>query len=84
MKIDLVFAAVELNGEMNGFEFANWVQRNRPGTPIILAGEGSAQTLALAKAVSMREPFFMKPYKFDEIAIRIKHILMSQMGVWFS
>jgi CheY-like chemotaxis protein len=78
VKIDLVFTDMDLTGDMDGFSLANWLRRNRPATPVLLAIRGTAETIKLADITAAGEPFFIKPYDFGRVAKRIDQILLAR------
>jgi signal transduction histidine kinase len=43
LQVDLVLTDIVMPGALNGLELAVWIQRERPGTPVVLATGYSAQ-----------------------------------------
>jgi CheY-like chemotaxis protein len=68
--IEIVFSDVNMPGDMNGFELAEWVHRQYPDVKVIL-------TSGIAQAVDTDTPLLQKPYDHDDLLARIKKLLMD-------
>jgi DNA-binding NtrC family response regulator len=62
--IDVVFTDVRLPGSINGFALANWLERYRPNTAVIL---GSGYPIDLANVAATGVAAFSKPYDLKAI-----------------
>lgn len=75
--VDLVLAAVDLDGHPNGFALAQWVRLNLPGVKVLLAG--SIETAADAAAELCTEgPHLKRPYERQVVVETIKRLLASR------
>lgn len=69
LKIDVVFAEVQLSGDVDGFVVAQWVRQNHPEVDVILT---SGVTRAAEKAGDLcDEGPLEKPYHPQEVVRRI-------------
>jgi DNA-binding response OmpR family regulator len=69
LKIDVVFAEVQLSGDVDGFVVAQWVRQNHPQVDVILT---SGVTRAAQKAGDLcDEGPLEKPYHPQEVVRRI-------------
>lgn len=68
--IEVVFSDVNMPGEMNGFDLAEWVYRQYPDVKVIL-------TSGAARATDADTPLLQKPYDHDDLLARIKKLLMA-------
>lgn len=66
--IKIVFSDVNMPGDMNGFELAEWVHRQYPDVKVIL-------TSGIARPVDTDTPLLQKPYDHDDLLARIKKLL---------
>ena len=69
LKIDVVFAEVQLSGDVDGFAVAQWVRQNHPKVDVILT---SGVTGAAEKAGDLCDDGpVQKPYHPQEVIRRI-------------
>jgi CheY-like chemotaxis protein len=68
--IEVVFSDVNMPGEMNGFELAEWVHQQYPDVKVIL-------TSGVMQAADPDTPLMQKPYDHDDLLARIKKLLMD-------
>jgi CheY-like chemotaxis protein len=70
-EIDVIFSDVVMPGAKDGFDLAEWVNRNCPSTPIILAsGFPGAHRLG-----NQRQPVLTKPYALSWVEQKITEAL---------
>jgi len=74
--IDLVFSDIVMPGGMNGFELARTIRSRHPKLPILLT-TGYSDAAASAGAAGF--PIVAKPYREDEIARSIEHLLAEPL-----
>ncbi len=71
--VDIVFSDVNLNGKETGHTLARWLERHRPGMPLLLtSGDGAAAGLLNNAA---NHAFVAKPYVLAEISRRLGEML---------
>ncbi len=75
--IDLVLAAVDLDGEMNGFDVAHWVRAHLPTTGVLLAGSVS-KAAHIAAGLCDQGPYLDRPYDPQIVIERIRRLLASR------
>jgi CheY-like chemotaxis protein len=63
--VDVVFADVQIEGDIDGFELAQWIEINYPGVIVIMTSGVAADRHFGAG------PLIEKPYEFDYVAQRI-------------
>jgi len=76
VKIDLVFSDVNMPGDMTGIELAQWIGKNRPSLPVILASADAAKA-DVAQALCANRAFFAKPYDFDVVTASMREIIAA-------
>lgn len=69
--IDLVFTDINLPGEMNGVNLAEWVANNRPGVQVIVTTGGGSNPQLPPTAPSI----LTKPYTGRDLLARVKEVL---------
>lgn len=69
--IDLVFTDINLPGEMNGVNLAEWVANNRPGVQVIVTTGGGSNPQLPPTA----PPILTKPYTGRDLLARVKEVL---------
>ena len=74
--VDLVFTDINLPGEMNGVDLAEWVLSNRPGVRIIVTTGGGSNPQLPPTA----PPLLPKPYTGRDLLARVKEALGAQQG----
>lgn len=79
LSVDLVMSDVDLPGPMDGFALAQWIRREKPGLPVILAGTLARATHAAADLCASG-PMLAKPYDAQILLDRIKRLLSSKTG----
>lgn len=72
--VDLVFAEVDLPGDVGGFALARWIRQERPGVEIILTS-GNAAMARLAADACDRDSFLGKPYSHEQLIRLIRQLL---------
>ncbi|MGO9481874.1 MAG: response regulator [Candidatus Kryptoniota bacterium] len=72
--IDLLLTDVIMPA-MSGTELSNEIIRMRPGTKILFMSGYAADVLAPHKVLDKGIHFLQKPFSFDELAKRVRHIL---------
>lgn len=77
LAVDVVFTDVQMPGERDGFQLAQWVRANRPGLPVLITS-GDAKKAATAKQLCENEPFFAKPYDVAHVVAHIRQLLEKQ------
>lgn len=70
--VDLVFTDIEMPGDLNGIDLAEWVQTNYPNIPVIVTS-GVAAHAAFGLA-----PMIKKPYVLEELQSRIQSALAQE------
>ncbi len=71
--IDLVFTDINLPGEMNGHELADWISGNRPGVKTLITTGRPVERGASPAAGA----FLPKPYTGRDLLDRIKQALAN-------
>lgn len=74
LKVDLVLSNVKMPGAMDGFGLAQWMRKEKPGVPIILAGS-PAKAADAAGDLCEEGPMLAKPYEPQVLLDRIKRTL---------
>lgn len=72
--IDLVFTDVQMPGTLDGFALAQWGRRERPGMKVVLTS-GGAKAAEAARELCADGPLMPKPYAFEHVGQRIRHLL---------
>jgi DNA-binding NtrC family response regulator len=70
--VDLVFADVEIQGEVNGFELAQWIEINYPSVSVIMTS-GVSPDKKYGEG-----PLIEKPYDLDYVRKRIAAVFLSK------
>jgi two-component system, response regulator PdtaR len=71
--VDLVFTDIEMPGAMDGAEFGRRLRAEFPALKLILTSGGSRRPDGGCDA-----PFIAKPYRFAEVARRLKAALIDE------
>ncbi len=71
--VDIVFSDVQMEGQRDGFELAQWVRENKPGLEIILAGT-IARSVKVAGELCDQGPNITKPYEHQQVLEWIKRL----------
>ena len=72
IKIDLVFADVQLGGDINGIELAERIRRDKPETKVlVMSGLPDSE----AEAADKRLPFLRKPFSHGDLTGRVQEAL---------
>ena len=74
--VDIVLADMQTLGE-EGFAFAAWVRKNKPGIRVVLAGTVAA-TARKAGDLCEEEPPIRKPYDHQLVLDRIRRLLAER------
>jgi DNA-binding response OmpR family regulator len=77
-KVDLVLSNVRMPGSMDGFGLAQWMRKEKPGVPIILAGS-PAKAADAAGDLCEEGPMLAKPYEPQALLDRIKRTLAPRV-----
>lgn len=77
IEIDVVFAAAELSGSMDGFSLCQWVQKNLPGTKTMLAGTPKR---AAEVAGELCDEGYQQPYGSELVEHVIRRLLATRPG----
>jgi DNA-binding response OmpR family regulator len=74
--VELVFTDVDMPGEMNGFELAQWVRRQYPDVGVLLTSgvENLGETRGYGRE---HGPVLRKPYALDLVLTHIKRLLLA-------
>lgn len=72
--VDLLFSDVVLPGGMNGFELARAVRRERPALPVLLTS-GYSDAFEAMQGEGLA--FIVKPYRSEDLRLRIGDLLSS-------
>ena len=77
--VDIVFSAVEIGGQPDGFALARWVRTERPGLDVILTGtiEKAADE---AGDLCEEGPHLKKPYEPQHVVDWIKKLRNLRIG----
>ena len=77
IRVDIVFAAVQAPGKLDGFGLARWIRENRSRVKVILAGTVATEA---KEAASLCEegPHLMKPYDPQHLVRQIKRALAAR------
>jgi CheY-like chemotaxis protein len=68
-RIDAIFSDINLPGELGVLALSSWLERHRPGVPLLLtSGEPVPRELA-------GKPFISKPYSLEDIERRLERLL---------
>lgn len=70
--VDVVFADVQIQGEIDGFELAQWIEINYPGVIVIMTS-GVAPDRNFGAG-----PMIEKPYELDYVQKRIAEALQAK------
>ena len=68
----VVFTDIVMPGTMNGFEFAEWVKRTRPGLPVVCTSGYAAVTSGSQAAC---DHFIRKPYQLAAVLVLFQSLL---------
>jgi DNA-binding NtrC family response regulator len=79
VEVDVVFSDIEMPGSMDGFSLSTWIDGNRPGLDVILAGTikravGAAEELC-------EEGALPKPYEPQAVLSSIKKLMAQRHAV---
>jgi DNA-binding NtrC family response regulator len=74
LTVDSVVSDIDLSGSMDGFALAQWMRREKPGLPIILAAT-PARAADVAADLCESGPLLAKPYDAQILLDRIKRSL---------
>jgi DNA-binding response OmpR family regulator len=74
LTVDFVISDVDLSGPMDGFALAQWMRREKPGLPIILAATPERAARAAADLCGSG-PLLAKPYDAQILLDRIRRSL---------
>jgi DNA-binding NtrC family response regulator len=77
VEISVVFSAVELPGDMDGFGLMRLVRERYPETPVILAGT-PARAMDAAAELCKSGPDLAKPYEPQLVLDRIRRLLADR------
>lgn len=77
--IDVVFADVQMPGERDGIDLAQWVRRERPDVKVILTS-GVARAARQAERLCADAPLIAKPYDQEDLQLRIHELLGRQIS----
>ncbi len=78
VSVDIVFADVQMPGDMDGFELARWVRARHPGMRVILTS-GAERSADIAATLCEAGPLLDKPYEPQGVVERIRQ-LMAKAG----
>jgi DNA-binding response OmpR family regulator len=73
--VDLVFSDINLSGELSGHEFARWLGKYHPGTPLLLTS-ADKQAAGVISTGATRS-FLLKPYDLGEVDRRIREMVRA-------
>src|SRR6266568_4025884 len=74
IKIDLVFADVQLGGDINGIELAERIRRDKPEIKVlVMSGFPNIE----AEAADKRLPFLRKPFSLADLTDRVQEALSA-------
>jgi CheY-like chemotaxis protein len=73
LKIDIVFADLELPGPSSGLELARWIRRRHPNVRVIVTS-GVSSSAELAGELCEAGPPIAKPYESDAVVQRIRSL----------
>jgi len=73
LKVDIVFADLELPGPSSGLELARWVRRRHPDVRVIVTS-GVSSSAELAGELCEAGPPIAKPYESDAVVQRIRSL----------
>ncbi len=74
--VDLVLSDVEMP-EVDGFALSQWVQKYRPGLPILLAS-GDKKKSDTAKSLCESDPTFSKPYDLKKVVAYVRNAINAK------
>jgi CheY-like chemotaxis protein len=77
MVVDLVLSDIEMPGNPDGFALAQWVRKNRPKIPIVLAGSDRKKS-DTASELCGNAPFFAKPYDLNRVVVFVRNALQGR------
>jgi DNA-binding response OmpR family regulator len=77
LTVDWVMSDVDLSGPMGGFALAQWLRREKPGLPIILAATPERAAHAAADLCGSG-PLLAKPYDAQVLLDRIRRELSQR------
>ncbi|HYI90418.1 MAG TPA: response regulator [Beijerinckiaceae bacterium] len=73
LKVDIVFADLELPGPSSGLELARWIRRRLPDVRVIVTS-GISSSAELAGELCEAGPPIAKPYESDAVVQRIRSL----------
>ncbi|WP_353475366.1 CheR family methyltransferase [Salipiger sp. H15] len=74
--ISLVFSDIVMPGKLDGFDLAMWVQRERPGIPVVLTSGYQSEVDRLVSSKPGSSPAIVpKPYSLAELAAAVQAAL---------
>ena len=73
--IDVIFSDVRLPGALDGFGLAQWIQRYRPETAVVL---GSGYPVDVAGAKLSDVLFFAKPYDLKAVRSALSDLMQQR------
>lgn len=71
--VDVVFADVNMPGEMNGVGLAHWVRQHHGDLPVLVT-TGARERLNLSDKIPV-EQFVPKPYLLEDIETRLRRFI---------
>ena len=74
-EIDLLFSDVVMPGGMSGYELAQQAAEQRPGLKVLLTSGYTAKTVANNGLARFAAHLLSKPYRKDDLALRIRLVL---------
>jgi DNA-binding NtrC family response regulator len=75
--VDIVLADIQTLGE-EGFAFAAWVRKNKPGIKVVLAGTVAAAARKAGDLCEEEPPPIRKPYDHRLVLDRIRRLLAER------
>jgi DNA-binding NtrC family response regulator len=75
--VDIVLADMQTLGE-EGFAFAAWVRKNKPGIRVVLAGTVAATARKAGDLCEDEPPAIRKPYDHQLVLDRIRRLLAER------
>jgi DNA-binding response OmpR family regulator len=76
-RVEAVCTDVQMPGQLDGFDLAQWIRRERPGVKVILVS-GIRRAAEIAQGLCDGGPLMMKPYSHEELERRIRRLLAKQ------
>jgi CheY-like chemotaxis protein len=77
LPVELVFADVQLPGEMNGFLLSQWIRAKMPEVKVLLVASPAHATDAAAELCE-EGPLLSKPYEPEDVLDHIRRLLASR------